>query len=426
MVRKRTAEMAVFKDGSEVASTPPAIATNNGDCDEDDSENNKRHENNSPHRLPPPRKKTRVRKGSPVAAAPAPRTRRAALKEKATNSGSSDGSFLRPIDKDESSYGKQPTRKRANLPTNDKAKTLEPASTRSPLQEISNTLNPLHQTLKEKLTTKTFDELISLVVKDAAQDAANLITKNDCWTPELLDCFRASKLTSLELSSQAARFGEFVIREPFSEIVKKLFQQDQFSNLTVISFRNTQLSNDDVAFLRILSHLESLDLTGTGVGTQSLHHLVCHRHTLKRLNLSYNPLIDDDARVALSAFPNLAGIYLRGTSITMPGLRRFVQGVLPQSCRLLSIPEQCINYLTTQQEKYMIDIPEGYVQDPARVDALTLSALKRNLEFHGKANKDIHVTGTKAELSNRLFVILSNRIADSKIIGVMGNAPAAT
>lgn len=136
MVRKRTAEMAVFKDGSEVASTPPAIATNNGDCDEDDSENNKRHENNSPHRLPPPRKKTRVRKGSPVAAAPAPRTRRAALKEKATNSGSSDGSFLRPIDKDESSYGKQPTRKRANLPTNDKAKTLEPGKDCSVYKKI--------------------------------------------------------------------------------------------------------------------------------------------------------------------------------------------------------------------------------------------------------------------------------------------------
>lgn len=32
--------------------------------------------------------------------------------------------------------------------------------------------------MKEKLPTKTFDELVSLVVKDAAQDAANLITKN--------------------------------------------------------------------------------------------------------------------------------------------------------------------------------------------------------------------------------------------------------
>jgi hypothetical protein len=137
-------------------------------------------------------------------------------------------------------------------------------------------------------------------------------------------------------------------------------------------------------------------------------------------------LVDDDARVALSAFPNLAAIYLRGTSITMPGLRRLVQGVLPQSCRLISVPEQCINYLNTRQEKYMVDIPEDYVQDPARVDALTLPALKRNLEFHGKTNKDVHVTGTKAELNNRLFVILSNRLADSKIIGVMGRAPVAT
>lgn len=74
----------------------------------------------------------------------------------------------------------------------------------------------------------------------------------------------------------------------------------------------------------------------------------------------------------------------------------------------------------------MVDIPEGYVQDPARVDALTSEALKKNLEFHRKANKDIRISGSMSELNNRLSVILSNRIADSKIIRAIGKAPVAT
>lgn len=417
MIRKRTAEMAVFKDGSEAASTPPPTGINNRNYDD-------QNENDNSHR--PPRKKTRVRKGSPVAASAAPRTRRAALKEKATNPSSSDSSFLRSMDKDGSFHGKQPARKRETLSALDNTKPLGLTAVRSPLQDISDTSNPLHQALKKRLPTKTFDELVLLADKDATQGAADLIAKNDCWSPELLDCFRASDLTSLNLSSPAAPHGELALRDPFSEIVKKLFQQDKFSSLAVVSFRNTQLINDDVASLRLLPHLENLDLSGTGIGTQSLHHLVCHRHTLKILNISLNPLIDDDARVALSAFSYLSAIYLRGTSITMPGLRRLVQGVLPHTCRLLSIPEHCINHLNTRHERYMIDIPDTYVQDPANVDSLTLPALKRNLEFHAKANRDVHVTGTKAELNNRLFAILSNRVADLKIIGKMGRAPVTT
>lgn len=190
----------------------------------------------------------------------------------------------------------------------------------------------------------------------------------------------------------------------------------------MITFRNTPLLNDDLASLRLLSSLAEIDISGTGVGTQSLHHLVCHRHSLKRLNLSHNLSIDDDSRVALSALPHLSALYLRGTSFTMPGLRRLVSNDLHKSCRLLSIPAHCIDHLNTRKERYMVDIPTGYVQDPTRVGEMTMPNLKKNLELHSKVNKDVQVTGTKVELVNRLAVILSNRRADSGIVEVLGRA----
>lgn len=68
----------------------------------------------------------------------------------------------------------------------------------------------------------------------------------------------------------------------------------------------------------------------------------------------------------------------------------------------------------------MVDIPTGYVQDHTQVAAMTMPNLKKNLELHSKVNGDVHVTGTKAELVNRLVAILSNRRADLGIVEVLG------
>lgn len=104
----------------------------------------------------------------------------------------------------------------------------------------------------------------------------------------------------------------------------------------------------------------------------------------------------------------------------MPGLRRLVLNDLHQSCRLLSIPAHCIDHLNTRKERYMVDIPTGYVQDTTQVAAMTMPNLKKNLELHSKVNKDVQVTGTKVELVNRLGAILSNRAADLRIVEVLG------
>lgn len=68
----------------------------------------------------------------------------------------------------------------------------------------------------------------------------------------------------------------------------------------------------------------------------------------------------------------------------------------------------------------MVDIPAGYVQDHTHVAAMSMPNLKRNLKLHSGVNRDVHVTGTKVELANRLVAILSNRRADLGIVEVLG------
>jgi hypothetical protein len=108
----------------------------------------------------------------------------------------------------------------------------------------------------------------------------------------------------------------------------------------------------------------------------------------------------------------------------MPALRRLVFENLPKGCRLLSVPGYAIEFLNNRHEKYCVEIPSGYITDPAKVENMTLPVLKRNLELHAKFNKDVQVTGTKIELVHRLRALLSNRNADERIIEVLGRGPS--
>ena len=172
----------------------------------------------------------------------------------------------------------------------------------------------------------------------------------------------------------------------------------------------------------LLTSLADLDISNTGLGVHSLHHIVCHHRTLVQLNLSHNQGMDDDCRVPLAALPKLARIYLRGTNISMPGLRRLVAGALPGNCRLLSLPNHCIAYLNDRESHYSVDIPDSYAHDPRELENMNLSELRRNLELHAKINRGILLTGSKSELFSRLDNILRNRLADTRVVRMLGRA----
>jgi len=205
-----------------------------------------------------------------------------------------------------------------------------------------------------------------------------------------------------------------------TQLLAPLFSPNRFLKLSTIALRDRSVSSDDIALLRVLPSLAVLDLTGTGISNLALHYLVCHRHTLTTLNISNNPEINDEARLIIRPLHRLQALYLRGTNMSMPALRRLVADDLAKGCRLLSIPAHAIETINSLDEKYYPEIPAGYIEDVGKVDAISVSALKRNLELHARRNKDILVSGTKSELVHRLKTILANRQADLKIISILG------
>jgi len=227
----------------------------------------------------------------------------------------------------------------------------------------------------------------------------------------------------LDLSTPSSSPSEILVPDkPPTLILRSLYRQDQFAALTTLSLRNTQLVNNDLSLLMLLTSLADLDISNTGLGVHSLHHIVCHHRTLVQLNLSHNQGMDDDCRVPLAALPKLARIYLRGTNISMPGLRRLVTGALPGNCRLLSLPNHCIAHLNDRESHYSVDIPDSYAHDPRELGNMNLSELRRNLELHAKINRGILLTGSKSELFSRLDNILRNRLADTRIVRMLGRA----
>ena len=258
-----------------------------------------------------------------------------------------------------------------------------------------------------------------------ADTLASFITTHRLWSPALLTLFQPHPLTTLNLTTQASN------ADP-SPLLRVFFTQHTFTKLTTLSLSTVSLDVDSIAHLRLLSSLSSLDISSTGIDNRAISNLVCHRRTLSTLNLSNNPSVTDDARVPLVALSALAHLHLRGTSFTMPGLRRLVTDLesrypLPISSldaptqqrkmvRLVTIPTACLDALNNPTS-YAPIIPkeQGYVENARIVDALDIKMLKKNLELHQRVNKGLSLAGGKIELIYRLREVLEKRAGDARL-----------
>lgn len=235
--------------------------------------------------------------------------------------------------------------------------------------------------------------------------------------PSLLAGFASTPVTRLDLSSPKS-YGFSIPAFISTELLTPFFAWNKFSQLTTISLRNTPLCLDDLALLRVQLSLTTLDLCNTSITTPELMHLSCHRHTLTSLNIESND-IKDEAWSILAHFPKLAALSLRDTKFTMPGLRWLVKNGIPRGCRLINVPAHAYETLNNREQRYCCNIPDGYVVDPAKVDGLGVPVLKHNLELHAKFGRT-STAGTKIELVHRLRAILDTRLAEEKLLGVLG------
>jgi hypothetical protein len=252
-----------------------------------------------------------------------------------------------------------------------------------------------------------------------SDDISNFLSAHGWWTPAIVTTFRNSQITVISLASSIESLN------PAVTFTERLLRQGEFEHLASLSLAGRPLSHIELSHLRPLRTLRTLDLASTSLSTVHLLHLVTHSTSLRNLNISTNPSIDDDARVPLSALTALASLHLRGTSITIPCLRLLVYS-LSSDCRFITLPSACLHYLNMRSQHYCVAMPIGYVQDPRVVPGMTVENLKKNLELHKAANKDVSTAGNKVELVERLMALLCGRVADGRIVKRVGKARGET
>ena len=234
------------------------------------------------------------------------------------------------------------------------------------------------------------------------------ITNRSLWSPDLLGMFLNTTVATLQLPPY-----KDVSRDHFP-LLRIFFEQKSFANLTKLTLSHIPLGLDEVDQLRVLPCLRELNLSATGINNSALYSIVCLRHTLQQLDVTYNPGINDDAVGPIAALSNLIELSLHGTEISMPGLRRLIGSVSPEKLRqyrLLSIPSGCKTALNIPKA----EIPESFIKEPNRVELLHVEDLKRFLKKQQMVDENTSLKGTKVELMRRLKGIFESRACDDKI-----------
>ncbi|KAH8118029.1 hypothetical protein DFH11DRAFT_1503517 [Phellopilus nigrolimitatus] len=202
--------------------------------------------------------------------------------------------------------------------------------------------------------------------------------------------------------------------------IKVLKQPNSFRQLRKLVLSDVRLSDDELMNLNDLTHLESLLIDDTQIGDEAVIHLVALKHSLARLELSWNERITNDAIPSLNALSNLSFLSLKGTNITMKGLRKFSYSMKDKGKKIsLILPSTCEEYLCNLHTEYELNITTPLIHDPAACRSLSLATLKANLVAHAAHNPAIVTEGTKDELEKRLAKLLERRKKDIIVQGFM-------
>ena len=222
-----------------------------------------------------------------------------------------------------------------------------------------------------------------------------------------------------------------------------MFRKSQhFHALSILVLEYVPLTDDDLLHIHHLQSLEELNLNYTDVCDTGyaplcrdlnfiyllarVFYLVALRHTLTTLKLRGNKSVTDKALPALLLLSHLRVLGLRGTIISMAGLRLLV----PFSDRLfLDVPADCEAYLDSESHisffaesalttgvalhtQYLLSPLPPLITEPEVVSTLERAALKRNLSAHAAYNSAICTTGNKSVLCTQLIDILERRQGD--------------
>ncbi|THH09152.1 hypothetical protein EW145_g2204 [Phellinidium pouzarii] len=238
------------------------------------------------------------------------------------------------------------------------------------------------------------------------QDIVNLLGIKGHLNPRILSLFQKANVYAVNLTeSMADADGLNLLR---NDTLKVFRSPDSFQQLRKIVLSDVHLSDNDLTKLSDLPRLETLFLDDTQIGDEAVMHLVALKHTLVHVELSWNKLITDDAIPSLCALSLLTFLSLKGTSITVKGLRKLA-GVVKDRGRKISLilPSACEEYFCNLNEEYEVNITAPLICDP-----VAYSELKTNLVAHTARNASIKREGSKDEVQKRLRKLLERRQRD--------------
>ncbi|CAG8707385.1 7162_t:CDS:2, partial [Racocetra fulgida] len=195
---------------------------------------------------------------------------------------------------------------------------------------------------------------------------------------------------------------------------------NSFHQLTSLKLSSIPIRNTDIVNLRGLKKLNELFIDDTGIGNEAIAHIVALKRTLRKIDLTGNNEIDDDAAYNLIYLENIEIIFLDGTSMSMDGIRKYVSMTKSPRLSQITIPKESRNYLNRRNEIYCIERKYGMIEDPSRVQHLPLSHIRAQLKFHYEVNDKINITGSLEELAKTLKDILKRRRDDAKVMYLAG------
>ncbi|RDB25528.1 hypothetical protein Hypma_006214 [Hypsizygus marmoreus] len=255
------------------------------------------------------------------------------------------------------------------------------------------------------------------------QSIVDFLASHGLLNERVLSTLRSSEIDRIALTESLLDANGLNLGS--KEILTTFSKPNSFLFLSELSLSGIHIPDFDITHIHRLPKLSTLLLDNTAISNEAIFLLVPLRRTLTQLSLASNPAIDDDAVPAILLLSKLSFLSILNTSIKMPGLRRLAKTIYHDDRVIdIEIPTACERYVDNMHLKYALDVRPPLIINPRVCAQLSSGALKRNLAAHAMANPDIIAEGGKAEMAERLRLLLETRDMDllvrDMILGIDG------
>ncbi|KAG8904134.1 hypothetical protein FRB99_002187 [Tulasnella sp. 403] len=262
-----------------------------------------------------------------------------------------------------------------------------------------------------------FEQRIMAEGPQTYQAVVNFLADQGLLMHTVLHLFRSCPtITRLGMAQTMDSRGG--LNEAGRDALKAFLLPNGFTSLAEIDFTGVQLSAHQLKQLVLLPALRVLMLASTGIDDLDLLPLTAFQANITELYLAHNPAITDNCLGVLSCVTFLHSLDVSGTGVMTESIRSLTGWFAEEDRSLLylAMPEACRQHLKKQACKtmYCIDIPSEapFVTRPEECEKLSIAGVKANLKKHAEYNSSITLRGPEPSIRKKFVKILTLRAAD--------------